>query len=56
MNKVPSKLSGIQLNQSQSSNPGGNTSSSGAAAVALPSSIQMQGSKRNIINASNQPL
>lgn len=49
MNKVPSKLSGIQLNQSQSTNATGATS--GAAAVALPAQIQMQGSKRSIIPA-----
>lgn len=49
MNKVPSKLSGIQVNQSQQSNSG-----AAAAAVALPNSIQMQGGKRNIIGTTQQ--
>lgn len=46
MTKNSSKLSGIQISQGQST--------SGAAAVALPNSIQMQGGKRNIINAGYQ--
>jgi hypothetical protein len=47
MSKVPSKLSGVQISQGNSG---------GAAAVPLPSSIQMQGNKRNLIQgAQNVP-
>jgi hypothetical protein len=49
MTKVPSKLSGIQINQSQQ-----NTGGAAIAAVALPNSIQMQGGKRNIIGTTQQ--
>lgn len=50
MNKVPSKIGGIVVNPNNTSNNG--VQNAGAAVVAFPGSVVMQGGKRNIIGTS----
>jgi len=50
MNKVPSKIGGIVVQNNQNNNTG--IQNSGASAVPFPNSVVMTGGKRNIIGAS----